>query len=121
MLTRDAALALVDAWDSAWNAHDLETILSHYADDVEFVSPFIVKLLGEPSGTLRGKAALGAYFARALAAYPDLRFEPIAVLTSVDSLVHYYHSVGGLLAAEVMFLDGQGKIARVVAHYDAAL
>src|SRR5579884_3337177 len=113
MLTREAALALAEAWTRAWNAHDLAAILEHYADDVEFVSPFIVKLLGDPSGTLRGKAALGAYFARALAAYPDLRFEPIAVLTSVDSLVHYYHSVGGLLAAEVMFVDERDKIVRV--------
>src|SRR5438270_868337 len=39
MLTRDAALALADAWSRAWNAHDLDAILSHYADDVEFVSP----------------------------------------------------------------------------------
>jgi len=38
----------------------------------------------------------------------------------VDSFVHYYHSVGGLLAAEVMFVDADGKIARVVAHYGAA-
>jgi hypothetical protein len=121
MLTGDAALVLADAWSRAWNTHDLEAILSHYADDVEFVSPFIVKLLDDPSGTVRGKAALGAYFARALATYPDLHFEPIAVLTSVGSLVHYYRSVGGLLAAEVMFVDERGKIARVVAHYDAAL
>jgi hypothetical protein len=120
MLTREAALALADAWTQAWNAHDRDAILGHYADDVEFVSPFIVKLLGDPGGTVRGKAALGAYFARALAAYPDLRFEPIEVLTSVDSFVHYYRSVGGILAAEVMFVDADGKIARVVAHYGTA-
>ena len=117
MLTREAALALADAWIRAWNAHDLDAILSHYAEEVEFVSPFIVKLLGDPAGTVRGKAALGAYFARALAAYPDLRYEPIEVLTSVGSLVHYYRSVGGILAAEVMFVNEHGKIARVVAHY----
>jgi ketosteroid isomerase-like protein len=120
MLDHAAAVALVEAWTAAWNAHDLEAILAHYTDDVVFVSPFVVKLLGEPSGTLRGKEALRAYFARALAAYPDLRFEPRAMLVGVGSLVYAYQSVGGLQAAEVMFVAADGRVDRVLAHYDRA-
>lgn len=43
-------------WLNAFNQRDLDAILSHYSEDAEFQSPFAVKLLGEPSGTIRGKA-----------------------------------------------------------------
>ena len=39
--------AFAKAWLNGWNERDLERILSHYADDVEFQSPFAVYLLGE--------------------------------------------------------------------------
>jgi ketosteroid isomerase-like protein len=53
-------------WVAAWNSHDLERILAHYEDDFEMSSPIITALIGEPSGKLRGKAAVGAYWAKAL-------------------------------------------------------
>src|SRR5437660_91789 len=56
-------------WVAAWNRHDLDAILSHYADDVVFTSPFAVRLTGD--GTVRGKPALRAYFAAALTRLPD--------------------------------------------------
>ena len=116
-LTRELAVALAEAWVRAWNAHDLDAILHHYADDVEFVSPFVEPLLGDPNGVVRGKAALGEYFARGLAAYPDLRFELLEALAGVGSVTVYYRSVRGLLAAEVMWLAEDGRVARVWVHY----
>ena len=119
MLTAERAEALAEEWIAAWNAHDLDAILQHYADDVVFTSPFVARLLGAGQDTVRGKAALRDYFARALAAYPDLRFGLRAVLLGVDSLTLYYASVGGRLAAEVMLLDADGRVERVLAHYTA--
>jgi len=117
MLTEQRARTLAGEWVDAWNRHDLDAILSHYAEVVEFTSPFVVRLLDSPTGTVRGKAALRDYFARALAAYPDLRFELLQVLAGVDSVTLYYRSVGNRLAAEVMELDAQGQVVRVLAHY----
>jgi len=57
-------------WIDAWNSHDLYRILAHYDDDFEMTSPVIRVLAGEPSGKLRGKAAVGAYWAKALAKGP---------------------------------------------------
>jgi ketosteroid isomerase-like protein len=116
-LTEERARALAGEWVDAWNRHDLDAILSHYAGGVEFTSPFVVRLLGDPTGTVRGKAALRDYFARGLAAYPDLRFELLQVLVGVQSVTVYYRSVGNRLAAEVMELDTQGQVVRVLAHY----
>lgn len=104
-------------WIEAWNSHQIEAILSHYAQDVEFTSPFVVRLLNEPSGTVHGLAALRSYFLKGLESYPDLRFELIEVLEGVNSLTLYYHSVKNLMAAEVMVLNEKGKISRVLAHY----
>jgi hypothetical protein len=118
-LTREHAVELAQAWIDAWNAHDLDAIVSHYADDVEFVSPFVERLLGDATGAVRGTQPLRAYFARGLAAYPDLRFELLEVLCGVDSVTLYYRSVRGLLAAEVMCLGPDGRVGRVLAHYNA--
>lgn len=107
-------------WLAAWNAHDLERILSHYAEDVEFCSPFIAKLTNNPDGVLHGKARLRDYFARGLAAYPDLKFEFLRLYPGVRSCVLEYRSVNNLRAAETMEFNGTGKISRVQAHYTSA-
>ena len=104
-------------WINAWNSHDLDSILSHYADDIEFTSPFVIRLSGDQSGTLHGKDALRAYFQTGLDAYPDLKFELLDVFSGVGSLTLHYRSVNNLTAAEVMIFDENGKVAKVLAHY----
>lgn len=116
-MTRDSAEQLAVAWMDAWNGHDLDRILSHYADDVEFTSPFVRRVLGSEEATLRGVEALRDYFGRALTAFPELRFELYQVLVGANSVVLYYRSVRDLFAAETMELDGEGKVRRVLAHY----
>ena len=117
MIDRERAQAFADSWYAAWNAHDLEAILEHYAGDVEVVSPLVAALAGREDSTIEGKDALRAYFAAGLERYPGLRFEPVDLFVGVDSVVLHYRSATGGLAAEVVFLDGDGKIRRYVAHY----
>jgi hypothetical protein len=117
MMNHSIAEKIAAEWVLAWNRHDLPAILEHYADNVVFTSPFVVKLMGDATGTLQGKEALRVYFTKGLAAYPDLKFKPLGVLTGVNSLVVYYESVGGRLSAEFMELDSEGKVSRVQAHY----
>lgn len=107
-------------WVAAWNRHDLDAILAHYADGVVFTSPFAARLTGDPAGTVRGKEALRAYFA-ALARFPDLRFRLRHALPGVGSLVIVYDSVEGLLAAEVFEFDPASKVNRMTCHYTPAV
>jgi len=72
--------ALCGGWLAAWNAHDLPRILSHYAEDFVMASPRIVDVAGEPSGRLKGKAAVAAYWAPGLGPGSKLRFEAPVVL-----------------------------------------
>jgi len=116
MLTPALADQFAAAWIAAWNAHDLDAILAHYAEDFVMSSPRIAVIAGEPSGTLHGKAAIGAYWRKALAATPALRFELITTLLGADSVTLYYRGPRGL-AAEVFFFDADHKVIRAAAHY----
>jgi ketosteroid isomerase-like protein len=117
VISAEQAHSFAERWYAAWNSHDLEAILGHYADDVEFVSPYVVALNDDPSGVIHGKEGLRAYFARALERFPDLRFEPLDVLAGVESVTLSYISVGGRRAAEVMTFGRDGRVVGVLAHY----
>jgi ketosteroid isomerase-like protein len=103
-------------WVEAWNAHDLDRVLSHYEDDFEMSSPIIVSMVGEPSGTLRGKPAIRAYWAKALKALPNLHFELLTALAGVNSVTVYYKGHRGLVA-EVFHFGASGKVSKAYAHY----
>jgi predicted ester cyclase len=118
-MTSDQAWELANHWVAAWNAHDLELILTHYEDTVELTSPVAARLLGASDGKVAGKTNLRAYFQRGLKAYPELHFELENVLWGVGSVVLYYANQAGTRTAEFMELSPRGKVARVVAHYSA--
>jgi len=118
-MNRDEAWNLANHWVAAWNAHDLDSIMTHYEDGIELTSPVAAQLLGTADGKVAGKANLRAYFERGLEAYPDLRFHLEDVLWGVNSVVLYYKNQKGTRTAEFMELSAIGKVARVVAHYGA--
>lgn len=94
-------------WAAAWNSHDLERILDHYTEDVVFASPRIPEITGDPSGEVRGKDALRAYWAKGLEHLLDLHFTVEDVRASVDTLVINYRNERGQAVAEVLtFRDG---------------
>jgi len=52
----------VEKWVKAWNDHDLNEILSSYAEELEFSSPKICMILGEnKNNTIRSKEELNIY------------------------------------------------------------
>lgn len=116
MMDREFAEHFAQDWIDAWNAHDLARVLAHYTDDFEMSSPVIIRVAGEPSGTLRGKDQVGGYWAKALALNPDLRFELVHTLVGVNSITLYYHSGRGA-AAEVFHFNQAGLVDRAAAHY----
>ena len=119
MIDIEFANTFAQEWIEAWNSHDLERILSHYTDDFEMASPLIVQRMKEPSGRLKGKAAVRPYWAQGLAADPPLRFELLQVLTGVDSIVLYYRNARGQYCAETLIFNLGEKVVRGCAHYAA--
>lgn len=105
-------------WVAAWNAHDLDRILSHYAADVVFESPVIRERLGKASGRVRGQDELRAYWSGAFKAFPDLRFELLDVLAGVDGgAIRYFSHARGSEVVEVFKFGPDGLVANASAHY----
>ncbi len=116
MLTEEWVREFAQDWVKSWNAHDLEAILAHYAEGVALTSPVAARLLNDPSGSVRGKEALRRYFAKGLAAYPNLTFELVDVMWGLASVVLYYTNQNGKKTGEFMEIE-DGKVVRVVANY----
>ena len=116
-MTRDEAWNLANHWVASWNAHDLDSIMTHYEDCIELISPVAAQLLGTPDGRVVGKASLRAYFQRGLETYPKLQFRIEDVLWGISSVVLYYTNQKGTRTGEFMELSATGKVARVVANY----
>jgi hypothetical protein len=117
-VTREEAWNLANHWVAAWNAHDLDSIMTHYEDAIELTSPVAAQLLGTPDGKVVGKANLRAYFQRGLEAYPELHFRLEDVLWGLNSVVFYYTNQKGTRTAEFMEVSAFGQAARVVANYN---
>jgi ketosteroid isomerase-like protein len=123
----DVILSIPDArriaedWVAAWNARDLERILSHYAEDVVFLSPSVVTRYGEPTGVLRGKHALREHFRRGLETFgANVRFTIMDVLSGVNGYTVYYSRENGAAVVDTVIVDALGKGVQVHAHYHAA-
>ena len=119
MLTEADARRIAAENIEAWNSRDLERILTHYDEDVILVSPVAAARLGDPTGEVRGKAALRRYFALALEAHPELHFELVDVMWGISSVVLYYKNQRGTMTGEVLELAPNGQAKRVLANYSA--
>jgi ketosteroid isomerase-like protein len=71
-MTRDEAMTFANEWAAAWNSRDVERVLGSFSEDVAFTSPTALAVVGE--GTVRGKAALRAYWTTAMERIGSLRF-----------------------------------------------
>ncbi|MCH9742465.1 MAG: nuclear transport factor 2 family protein [Proteobacteria bacterium] len=111
------AETFAEEWITAWNNHDLDAVLSHYVDDFEMQSPFIVRIAGESSGKLTGKVAVRKYWEAALKLMPTLHFDLISTLIGVDSVTLCYMGAKDL-SAETFFFDEHGKVIKAFAHYE---
>jgi hypothetical protein len=116
-INTEFAERFVHEWIEAWNSHNLDAVLSHYSDDFEMSSPFIIVFSPESGGTLRGKEAVGAYWSAALEKFSDLHFVLDSVFVGADSIAVSYTSVLDKKAVEVFFFDENGKVLKAAAHY----
>ena len=105
-----------DAWEAAWNAHDLDRIMAHYTDDIVFRSRKAFPHLG--LGELRGKDQLRLYWAAALASQPDLKFEVQTVLGGHKMAVVVYRNHKGVTAADSFFFSAHGQVEMAAACHE---
>jgi len=51
-------------WINSLNSHDLNDILSHYADDIEITTPVLKLAAGTDSGAIKGNAGVRSYWSK---------------------------------------------------------
>jgi hypothetical protein len=117
MIDADFAQRFAREWVKVWNDHDLEAILSHYADDVVFHSPRIRMVTGRDVDVVTGKAELRAYWGRALEQARDLFFEIDQVFTGSDALTIVYTNHRQQSVSETFVFAASGKVVRSIAAY----
>ena len=117
MMDDQQAARLAADWIESWNSHDLDRIMEHYSDEVILISPVAARILKDPAGMVRGKAAVRAYFAQGLAIYPGLKFELLDMLRGLHSVVLYYCNQNSARTAEFMEIGEDGKVVCVIANY----
>jgi SnoaL-like protein len=103
---------LAERWVDAWNRRELRSLLDLYADDAEFVSPFVTLLASVRGASLRGKPALRAHFEASWTAGPGGRMEIEEIHPGEDELT--FPVRGGCAdRMEMAFqLDSAGRIYR---------
>lgn len=114
-MDKTEAHAFAHDWIAAWNSHDLDRILSHYAEDIVFLSPVAQARVG--NGRVEGIGALRHYWSLGLATQPALRFELVDVLTGHDCLTILYRNHRGQSAAETFAFAPDRKVVRSFACY----
>lgn len=108
---------LASRWLQAANTHDVDKIMTFYAENAELESPVVVKLLQEPSARIRGQKALRDYFAKGVTAYPHMSLHLIETACGHSSITAWYVNHKGTRTCAYLELDSSGKITRNVTHY----
>ena len=106
-------------WIESWNNHDLDSIISHYADELTFISPLIVERLNRESGTITDRNELRRYFNTGLESNPNLHFELEKILYSVNGFTMYYKNALGGKTAEYFEFNDDSKVVLVINSYSA--
>jgi ketosteroid isomerase-like protein len=88
MSTTNRAIAL--RWFAAFNAHDLEALLSLYSDDAEHFSPKLKVRQPETNGLITGKAALRAWWRDAFDRLPSLHYEVVKLTADEEQVFMEY-------------------------------
>ena len=106
-MNQDDSSAFAERWVKDWNDHDIEAVLTHFAEDAVFTSPLAERLFPESGGVLRGKAALRQYWTEGLKQGPGLHFELLGVYAGTDTIVIRFRNERGADRCEVLtFEDG---------------
>lgn len=117
-LTVDFSKAFARKWISAWNAHDLEAVLSLYSENTTIESPIAARILPESGSRVEGKEALRAYWTLGLKLNPHLKFRFIDLLVGSTGVSIYYENVAtGKKGVEVFVFDATGLVKDSLAFH----
>lgn len=111
---------IAEQWFAAFNAHDLEALLSLYADDAQHFSPKLKIRQPETEGWVKGKDALRAWWQDSFERLPTLQYIPTSFTANNERVIMEYirkvSSEADMMIAEVLEIKKGLIVASRVYH-----
>lgn len=109
---------IAETWLAAFNAQDLEKLLSLYHEEAKHYSPKLKERQPETQGLIQGKNALREWWQDAFTRLPSLHYKAISITADDEHVwMEYMRSVVGerdMMVAEVLDIaNGQIVSSRV--------
>jgi predicted SnoaL-like aldol condensation-catalyzing enzyme len=112
-MSTEKNLSIAMLWFEAFNAHNLEKLLSLYDDDAKHYSPKLKIRHPETNGLVIGKDALRSWWQDAFERLPTLHYKVTSLTSNADRVfMEYIRTVANedeMLVAEVLEIK-EGKI-----------
>ena len=117
-MTPQQNLSIAHKWFTAFNEHNLDSLLSLYDEDAEHFSPKLKIKKPETNGLVKGKIALHGWWESAFESIPTLHYRVTSLTADADRIfMEYVRTVidePDLLIAEVLEVkDGKIVFSRV--------
>ena len=119
-MTSQKNLSIAHAWFEAFNAHNLEKLLSLYDDDAQHYSPKLKIRHPETNGLVSGKNALRTWWQDAFDRLPTLNYKVTSLTANSDRVfMEYIRTVTNeddMIVAEVLEIKEGLIVASRVYH-----
>jgi hypothetical protein len=116
MISQNKLTELVRDWLNAWNAKDINRLMNHYHENIEFNSPNVVKRWNNESGKLAGKEALRKHFLKGFEDANHISFELLGILKGTQGIILVYRKGALGIGADTITLDDSGKALTVSSY-----
>ena len=119
-MSAEKNLSIAMLWFEAFNAHNLEKLLSLYDDEAEHFSPKLKIRHPETNGLVTGKNALRNWWQDAFDRLPTLNYKVTSLTANSDRVfMEYIRTVKNeddMLVAEVLEIKDNSIVASRVYH-----
>ncbi|MBS1741687.1 MAG: nuclear transport factor 2 family protein [Bacteroidetes bacterium] len=120
MLPADINRSIALQWIDAFNEHDIEKLLSLYADDAIHFSPKLKIKQPETQGWVSGKDALRHWWAGSFQSIPSLQYNLVnLIVNEAQLLMEYLRKADGapdMMVAEILEISNGLIIKSRVYH-----
>lgn len=119
-MPENPVISIAKQWFDAFNAHDLEMLLSLYLDDAQHYSPKLKLRNPETNGLIKGKDALRQWWKDSFERLPSLKYVPQQFIADDSKIfmeyIRYVDGEENMTVGEVLEIKDGLIVASRVYH-----